>query len=102
MRTFQSSYYEGSELDINIMFIIVLYSRVIDVNSITSSTVTAINSSDFLSLTGPLITLTIPLELLKAFDDGDGIVRVISAIYRNVTNVYSYQIKERYVMTITN
>ncbi len=80
MRTFQSSYYEGSELDINIMFIIVLYSRVIDVNSITSSTVTAINSSDFTSLTGPLITLTIPLELLKAFDDGDGIVRVKSAI----------------------
>ncbi len=85
---------KGQNLIINIMFIIVLYSRVIDVNSITSSTVTAINSSDFLSLTGPLITLTIPLELLKAFDDGDGIVRVISAIYRNVTN----QIKERYVL----
>ncbi len=77
------------------IFFTVLQNSIINLNSVNSSTVTAINSSDFPSLTGPLITLAIPVELLNAFDDDDSVVRISSAIYRNVSIVFSYPLQKR-------
>ncbi len=77
------------------IFFTVLQNSIINLNSVNSSTVTAINSSDFPSLNGPLITLAIPVELLNEFDDDDSVVRIISVIYRNVSIVFSYPLKKR-------
>ena len=62
---------------------------------INMTSITAIDTYDFIGLENPRISLTIPIELLKAFDDGDGLIRIISAVYRNVSWVFFNGISEK-------
>lgn len=53
---------------------------------------TSINTSSLNVNTGPTIAVTIPLELLRAFDGGNGEIRIISVLYRNVSLIFSADI----------
>lgn len=52
--------------------------------------VTAINTATINEFMTPHVSLTLPIELLKAFDNGDeGIVRIVGGVYRNVASLFS-------------
>ena len=51
--------------------------------------ISVINTTKLMKYEGPHVTITIPLPLLRAFDEGDGLIRIVSAVYRNVENVFS-------------
>ena len=60
-------------------------------NNLTSPSFTAIDSSNFPALSGPKVALTLPVDILYDADDGDGVVKVISAIYRNIADLFSIE-----------
>ena len=67
---------------------------VVNINNINnSSPITAIDTSNIDGLGGPQISLTIPLELLlKIFsNEDDRRIRIVSAVYRNVSEALSYE-----------
>ena len=75
-------------------FFTVLQSEVIDLNDPNNPLqITAINTSTINGFGGPAISMTIPLELLRAFSDGNGVIRIVSAVYRNIAAIFSDDIK---------
>ena len=69
----------------------VLSSRIVDLNYCCNPPeIIAIDTSNLKETTGPQVSLSIPLELLRVFDDGEGLTRIISALYRNVSGVLSH------------
>lgn len=54
-----------------------------------SASVTAIHTDNLVGLENPQISLTIPINLLRTFDkDNDEIVKVASAIFRNISSTF--------------
>ena len=71
----------------------VLQSEVIDLNDPNNPLqITAINTSNINGSVGPAISMTIPLELLRIFNDGDGEIRIVSAVYRNISIIFSNEL----------
>ena len=68
----------------------VLQSEVIDLNNPNNPLqITAINTSSLNGTVVPHISMTIPLELLRVFNDGVGEIRIVSAVYRNISSIFS-------------
>ena len=68
--------------------VIVLQSQAFQVNNITASAITVINTSSIEGIMGPEITLSLPLELLEQFTDASGSVRIVSSVYRNISSFF--------------
>ena len=71
-------------------YCLVLKSMTIDVDKQDNSLqITVINTSIISGLQGPQIVMTIPVELINR-GNSNGSVRIVSAIYRNVSAFLSY------------
>ena len=61
-------------------------------NTKNSPQITVIDTSNIHGFEGPQIILTIPLEILKmVYNEDVGHIRIVSAVYRNVTVALSYE-----------
>jgi len=72
-----------------LLFLVLLVQFVL-LNQLNSNYHSAINSSNFPALRGPRESLTLPVEILHESDDGDGVVKVFSAIYRNISDLFLF------------
>ena len=75
---------------IYILLSLVLKTQIVD---ITGQNVplqfTAIDTSKYSGFEDSPVSLSLPLELLQEFDDGDGLIGIVSASYRNVDMIFS-------------
>ena len=73
-----------------------LRSQIIDViDTIIPLQITAVNTTNLKDYNGPQVSLTIPFQLLEEFSEGDGFIRIVSAVYRNVSAFFSDEIGEK-------
>lgn len=76
-------------------FVAALLSDVIEFKNCNNNShqITSINTSSINEYQGSHISMTIPLELLKVFENGS--IRIVSSVYNNISMIFSDDIGKK-------